>query len=538
MTVVDKESMPEQMLVHEPVAIGTLEGLLDLARAASDEPLPRVLESAGEAIEKSAGFRVVYMNIYRPEYDDFSTTLVHGRPEFSDPRLREPPLPRDFILRLPGTPVQRAPGIYFIAGTPGMWDGCPNFSPSRAPEADGPNAWRNEDVLLMMLQDVDGEPLGVLSVDEPVSGMRPTESDLRLLRVICLYVEQALRTAKRARQTEEDKRMLARLSEISPRMSECRDRRELYRLVAATITADLGFERAAVYVRSSAEQTRRVHVVGWESGDLLPEKLPTPLITTLLAAEIDDGGAWLVPARDLFGQWVGRRSLRNGSGPLAWNDHCLLVPWFDDKGRLAGLVLAEDPVDRLLPRQECRRSVRLLVDLAASIEHTITQSARLNRLASLDTLTGLRNRRGLHTLIGENRDCALMVCDLDDFKEINDRYGHETGDLVLARFAKILREHIREADIAVRLGGDEFCVILTGTDREGATRVSERIRTATPVRMQGLVPATVTVSVGLAHRDNATPSPRSLLTAADRALYGAKRDGRNRTMIAGWPVAQ
>jgi diguanylate cyclase (GGDEF)-like protein len=535
--VVGVYSLPEQTLVHEPGALGALEGLLQLARAAGHEPLPRVLEAAGEAIAKSAGFRVVSMNIYRQEYDDYSTTLVHGRPEFSDPRLRQPPLPCDFISRLPGTPVQRAPGIYFIAGTPGMWDGCPHFSASRTPEADGTDAWRNEDVLLMLLQDVDGEPLGVLSVDEPISGMRPTDGELRLLGVICLYVEQALRTAKRARQTEEDKRMLARLSEVSPRMSECRDRRELYRLVATTITADLGFDRAAVYVRSSAEHTRRVHVLGWESRDLLPETLPTPLITALVAAEIDHGGTCLVPARDLFRQWVGRRSERNGSGPLAWNDHSLLVPWFDANGLLAGLVVAEDPVDRLLPRQERRRSVRRLVDLSASIEHTITQSARLNRLASLDTLTGLRNRRGLHKLIDENRDCALMVCDLDDFKQINDRYGHETGDLVLARFAKILREHIREADIAVRLGGDEFCVILSGTDAEGATLVSERIRTATPVRMQGLVPTTVTVSVGLAHRDDDTPSPRSLLTAADRALYGAKRDGRNRTVIAGRSIA-
>jgi len=536
--VVGVNPMPEQTLVPERGALGALEGLLNLARAAGDEPLLSVLESAGEAIEKSAGFRVVSMNIYRPEYDDYATTHVHGRPEFSDPRLRQPPLPRDFISRLPGAPVQRAPGIYFIAGTAGMWDGCPHFSASRLSEADGPEAWRNEDVLLMMLQDVDGEPLGVLSVDEPSSGMRPSDSELRLLGVICLYVEQALRTAKRARQTAEDKRMLARLSEVSPRMSACRDRRELYRLMATTITSDLGFDRAAVYARSGAEHVRRVQVLGWESRDLLPDTLPTPLITALLAAKLDAGGACLVPARDLFGQWVGRRSERNGSGPLAWNDHCLIVPWFDDKDRLAGLVVAEDPVDRLLPREECRRSVRLLVDLSASIEHTITQSARLNRLASLDTLTGLRNRRGLHELIDENRDCALMVCDLDDFKQINDRYGHETGDLVLARFAKILREHIREADIAVRLGGDEFCVILSGADPEGAMLVSERIRTATPVRMQGLVPATVTVSVGLAHRDDATPSPRALLTAADRALYGAKRDGRNRTVVAGRRVAQ
>ena len=160
------------------------------------------------------------------------------------------------------------------------------------------------------------------------------------------------------------------------------------------------------------------------------------------------------------------------------------------------MVIAEDPVDRLLPHAQRRQSVRLLVDLAASIEQTLTQRAQLRQLASLDTLTGLRNRRGLDKLIDETPDCAVIICDLDDFKRINDHYGHETGDLVLARFAEILREHTREADIAVRLGGDEFCVILAGTDDDGAARFSERIRAATPKGMQGIVPTTMTVSVG------------------------------------------
>jgi len=132
----------------------------------------------------------------------------------------------------------------------------------------------------------------------------------------------------------------------------------------------------------------------------------------------------------------------------------------------------------------------------------------------------------------------VLICDLDDFKQINDRYGHETGDLVLAKFAEILREHTRDADIAMRLGGDEFCVILAGTDYEGAQLASERIRAATPIGMQGLVPATVTVSVGLARRVDGNPNPRGLLTAADRALYRAKHDGRNRTVVSPPLVAQ
>jgi diguanylate cyclase (GGDEF)-like protein len=529
--------MLEQTLSQDPAALGTLQGLLDLTRTAEKPTLRRVLQAAGGAVAMGAGFGLVYINVYRPEYDDYTARFVYGRDGVC-PELSGPPVARDFLAHLPGIAAERAPGIYFLAGTRGMWDGDPGFYPSRVPEAKSPDAWRSEDLLLMLLEDVDGEPLGLVSVDEPTSGMRPTDGDLQLLRVICLYVEQALRTAKRVRQSEEDTRMLARLSEVSPQMSQCTDRRELYRLVGATVTADLGFERVGVYVATRDEGMRRVDMRGWGSPELLPERLPDQHLSELLTSDHDGAGTWLLPARRVFEPWAEPRSLRNGRGPLAWHDHCLLVPWFGDAGGLAGVVIAEDPVDRLLPREQRRHSLRLLVDLAASIEHTITQRARLNRLASLDTLTGLRNRRGLDTLIGENPDCAVMVCDLDDFKRINDRYGHETGDLVLARFAEILLEHTREADVAIRLGGDEFCVILAGTDYEGAQIVSERIRAATPISMRGVAPMTVTVSVGLARRVDGAPSPRDLLTAADRALYGAKHDGRNRTVISRPRVAQ
>jgi diguanylate cyclase (GGDEF)-like protein len=523
--------IPEPTLIEDPAAIGALQGLLDLTRTADEAPLRRVLEAAGEAIAMVTGFRLVYMNVYRPEYDDFVATFVHGRPELSPPTPPPPPISRDFVARLPGTPVSPAPGIYFVAGTRGMWDGDPNFHPSRTIQVVDPDAWRSEDLLLVLLNDVDGEPLGMLSVDEPRSGLRPTDGELQLLRGICLYVEQALRTSKRTRRNAEDTRMLARLSEISPQMSKCLDRRELYRLLGATIAADLGFERVAVYVAAGDEGLRQVHGRGWESRARLPERLSEQHLSALLT-DLGADGALLLPASELFGSWPRPGSQRNGRGPLAWHDHSLVVPWFGDEGALAGAAIAEDPVDRLLPREQLRYSLRLLVDLAASIEHTITQRARLNQLASLDTLTGLRNRRGLHQLIGESRDCAVMVCDLDEFKQINDRYGHDTGDLVLARFAEVLREQTRETDVAVRLGGDEFCVVLADSDDGGGALVSERIRATTPIRMQGLVPSEVTVSVGLARRTDGVPSPRALLTAADAALYGAKQNGRDRTVIA------
>ncbi len=129
----------------------------------------------------------------------------------------------------------------------------------------------------------------------------------------------------------------------------------------------------------------------------------------------------------------------------------------------------------------------------------------LRHLALHDPLTGLANRAGLDArlaeTVGRRTDVALLLIDLDDFKLINDAYGHAAGDVVLTEFAGILRDAIRDGDVAARLGGDEFVVLLTGMpDAEGALAAAERIlaaAAAAPVRLgDDLVP--VRASVGVA----------------------------------------
>ena len=99
----------------------------------------------------------------------------------------------------------------------------------------------------MTLDDADGEPLGLVSLDEPYTERRPTPEHLRLLEVICSYAEQALRNARRSRRLQHERMILSRIAEISPQISSCGSREELYRLLASTIVPELGFERAAVY---------------------------------------------------------------------------------------------------------------------------------------------------------------------------------------------------------------------------------------------------------------------------------------------------
>jgi diguanylate cyclase (GGDEF)-like protein len=119
-----------------------------------------------------------------------------------------------------------------------------------------------------------------------------------------------------------------------------------------------------------------------------------------------------------------------------------------------------------------------------------------------------------------------MMLDVDEFKSYNDRFGHPAGDEALEIIARVLKETLRGADIAARYGGEEFCVLLPQTTTDEAERIAERIRhtienTKFPKRK-------VTVSIGIASRSSSISVVRDLIEATDKALYQAKRDGRNR----------
>jgi len=161
---------------------------------------------------------------------------------------------------------------------------------------------------------------------------------------------------------------------------------------------------------------------------------------------------------------------------------------------------------------------------------------RLNRDAQTDPLTGLGNRRGLEfslsLLEAEGRPFAAIVLDIDHFKRVNDNHGHQVGDQVLRRLAELMRRCCREGDLLCRTGGEEFLMLLPGASLDVAAVVAERLRVTvqdTPVEPVGAV----TISLGVAHwKGEAGGEPGYVLSAADRALYQAKQEGRNRVVIA------
>jgi len=171
------------------------------------------------------------------------------------------------------------------------------------------------------------------------------------------------------------------------------------------------------------------------------------------------------------------------------------------------------------------------------------QAALAQQLAAVDALTGLASFRVLRDrLANEVARChrsgehfAVLFLDLDNFKGVNDRYGHEAGNVVLRETAKRCGAHIRLTDLAGRYGGDEFVVVLVGTGEEGAVVVAEKIRGAVEDvgKQMGYPAGIVTASIGVAEYRPGEHKDEDVLVAADRALYRAKAAGRNRVATGG-----
>ncbi len=178
----------------------------------------------------------------------------------------------------------------------------------------------------------------------------------------------------------------------------------------------------------------------------------------------------------------------------------------------------------------------LIVAMAgiAKLQHT---QAKLEQLATQDPLTGALNARSFVERLAQelerirrySRPLALLYLDLDDFKVVNDRHGHQTGDAVLRLVANATRRAIRQSDVVGRLGGDEFGVLMPETDSVVAEAAATRLAAGIRSVFQGT--PSVTASIGLVSTINAASlGAEELLRRADKAMYEAKRTGKDRVV--------
>ncbi|WP_299794378.1 diguanylate cyclase [uncultured Shewanella sp.] len=203
--------------------------------------------------------------------------------------------------------------------------------------------------------------------------------------------------------------------------------------------------------------------------------------------------------------WHGEIKDKAKNGESFWLNH-VITPDFDDKGKIVGFT---------------------------SVSHDITDKKEIERLSVTDTLTGLSNRRRLDDLFSHEfdrfnryeRQFAMILLDVDHFKQVNDKFGHKVGDRVLIEMGRLLALNVRKNDLLGRWGGEEFLLICPETSLDGAIKLAEKIRQiieVTDFSEVGRVTASFGVTVSI--KDD---SDEAMFVRADKALYMAKRDGRN-----------
>jgi diguanylate cyclase (GGDEF)-like protein len=267
-----------------------------------------------------------------------------------------------------------------------------------------------------------------------------------------------------------------------------------------------------------------------------------PMVPIALAASILAGsGAMVAWSRRWHVTWV--------AGAVALTLGLVTVTPFElvafDRLQLAVAVGAAGVVSILVhwhvqPRLE--RSLALRIEVRQLVRHTRHQEEQIEELnrelvrtARIDTVTGIGNRRALDEALAAHagQRLAVVLLDLDHFKDFNDRNGHLAGDAALARMGELLRATVRENDLVFRYGGEEFLILMPGVQLVGAGRLAERVRRTVEDDPEiGAGGLTISAGVAVADRFNSA-NPIPLLRRADVALYQAKRLGRNRVVIDG-----
>jgi diguanylate cyclase (GGDEF)-like protein/putative nucleotidyltransferase with HDIG domain len=517
--------------------LSSLRALLDVAAVVrSGADLQHLFEEIAETVAQALGFLAVVVNVYRPAWDDYEVVVVTG----DDGAARE---------ALMGThvdPVELAgllddrfrvhdaflvPHDQFDFESTGM-----TFVPGTSGPP-GPDAWHANDALLVPLTASDGRPLAFLSLDDPIDGRRPPRSTLEIVSAVAAIAAGVIEHAQLAAEAARHRAAVEHLLRASSELTRSSSRGEMLEVVCEGIRDALGFEKAAVFL-DEAGDGRLVLSAGVGFDDLEGiGPFPGAALELMMAPEFEQEGCVLIdsPTAHMMATDLGiptvYASHHNGRGPHAWDHHWLMVPLRSRDEALLGFVWADDPIDLLLPGVDQLRALRAFANHAVGAIEASRHLERMRELAELDPLTGLRNRRGFEQgLEGRAHEpLALVICDLDHFKRVNDTLGHPAGDDVLRTFSDLLRDCTREDDVAVRLGGEEFALVLTGVGEREALGVAERLRREVAATFRDF-PVPISVSVGIADgtRDQ---GPESLVRAANRALYAAKRLGRDRCVV-------
>lgn len=326
-------------------------------------------------------------------------------------------------------------------------------------------------------------------------------------------------------------RELTTLYEVAQKVSSVLDLERLFDLVADAIRQVTAFDICTLYLWDEMKQELSLGMI----------KHPTPGVFEGASIKLGDGIVGFV-ARSRSAEVIDDASTDprfiSHSGDTYPPRSTMVVPLIVEDELVGALSVASLQAG-MFTREHLRLLTILASQAAVAVENAILYR-RTEQLAITDPMTGLYNYRYFYVKLGDElkrarmhgSSVSLVYIDLDNFKQYNDTFGHPTGDRILREFAAIVRGNIRDVDTPVRYAGDEFVVLLAGTDLEEARNVAERIRRSVEghVFLRDEAPGEIrlTISAGVAAYPRNAKTESELIYLSDQAMYCGKRQGLNR----------
>ncbi len=366
--------------------VARIQGLVDVIRLVRmhDEP-DRLLDEIATTVGTALGLGTIVINLYRPEWDDYVVTSVHGN-DVARETLLGSTYPREWFDPIMDPRFLRR-GAYVI--DQGEFDWSAHLGDRYVPSDPGstiPGAWQPEDELFVPFRHSDGHILGIFSVGDPASGLRLSDEELDVLVAAASQAGVLVEAAQSAADWARSQTALTELLSVSSRLIESSSVDDVLSVVCSGIQSALGFDKVVIQLRDAETgDYPSAAGIGWSPGDAA---LATPTtaadLDRLLDPDFEIEGCYLLPyaegAARCSAASLSYTSQLNGAGPNAWNRHWLLVPLRDNDGRLAGVIWADDPKDRLLPVPRRLQALRLFANQTTSALATARMLETLSRL--------------------------------------------------------------------------------------------------------------------------------------------------------------
>jgi diguanylate cyclase (GGDEF)-like protein len=418
--------------------------------------------------------------------------------------------------------------------------------------------WQAGSLLFAPLIGSDGQAVGFINPDDPLSGELPAPEQALMLEtlaeltVVGLEIVRARTTERAARAIAEAQRgQLEAVMAASARVRGDMALDEVLQGIARAMSNAGGFERAAIYQLVAGDALMVQATVGLSPAEdaalrsnvvTLAEFAPAMRPEMLVSRSyLFDHRRFSIPA-ELDAKLITPSPDPNWKEGQWHAEDMLTVPLVAVSGEVLGLISLDKPKSGLVPDRAHVQALEFFADQCATAVEHAREFEAMRAEAQTDPLTGLANRRALVRAVAralerlrvQSEPSTVLFIDIDHFKPVNDTYGHSQGDLVLQWIGSALSVRLRKHDVLARYGGEEFVALLADTDLDKGVAIAEelrgRIERMDSTELTGGLPIRISIGVAALSRDSLTAD--EVLSASDQAMYEAKRHGRNQVWVA------